>query len=297
MRLTPFSDPLGRISEKPTDQEYGISDNPNLFTGEYCFLAKLLKRFGTQEELLCSSTFSFAIVEPGLYTRHPQFLRDKFNIPFNVISHDEYLGVLLLAHCLGISEAIAKDIVAYGKAYGWQYNDLYPRANFFAALKANPIDTIKKLIAYKKDYKANPQDTNSIDLRHDGNISSLTFIRQPRDRALYKLIAREKISLIESLWLSFAHVYTTRRDLEDGSRGGTMLLAWFRMMLLEAELGKNLPFLVKLSHKLFSKILTRKYGRSYPFVLANRYFDRVSAENNQKHPIIYMIKDLLWEVE
>jgi len=292
MRLSTFTDPIGRISDKHYSQEDGLSDNPVLFTGEYCFLAKLLNKFGTQEELLCLSTHGFAIVEQGLYTRHPQFLRDKFNIPWNTVSHDEYLGILLIAYCLDIHKTIAQDIVNYGKAYNWQYTDLYPKADFFAALKKNPIDTIKKFIAYKKDYKANPQDTNSVDLRHDGNITALTFIRQPRDRALYKLIAGETPSLLESLWLSFAHVYSTRRDLEDGSRGGTMLLAWFRMQLLEKAIGKKMPLSVKLAHTLFDKILVKKYGKEYAYVIANRYFDRIGS-NGERHPIISMIKEYI----
>lgn len=282
-----FYDPIQRISDKPFDQEEGISDNCLLFTGEFTFLAKELGQYGTQEEILASTTLSLAKVIPGIYTRHPNSLREKYSIPWNTCSHDEYLGVLLLAYVLGKHEQEAKEIVEYGKAHNWQYTDLYPGADFFKALARSPIETIKKYRAYKADYKANPQDTNSVDLRHDGDITALTFIRQPRDRALYKLIAGESPSLLEILWLSFAHVYTTRRDLEDGSRGGTMLLAWFRMHLLEKAC-KKLPLVLRLSHRMFDKLLSKRYGKGYSQVIANRYFDRVGS-NGERHPIIEMI--------
>ena len=283
----PFIDPTGRLSDKPSNQEDGITDNAILFTGEFLFLLKELRKYGVQEDSLALTTLFSARVMPGLYTRHPLSYMTKYNIEHNTISHDEYLGALLLAYCLDRHKQEAREIVEYGKKYNWQYTDLYPEADFFKAFKRNPIEAIKKFIAYKKDYKANPNNTNAVDFRHEGDITALTFIRQPRDRALYKLIAGESISIIETLWLSFAHVYTTRRDLEDGSRGGTMLLAWFRMQLLEKAC-KKLPLVLRLSHKLFDKLLSKRYGKDYAQVIADRYFDR-EGSNGERNPIIALI--------
>lgn len=283
----PFVDPAGKISDKPNDQELGITDNGLLFTGELMFLLKKLGKYGISEDSLALCTLFSSRIMPGLYTRHPIEFLNKYGVAHNTISHDEYLGVLLLAFALDRPQQEAREIVEYGKKFNWQYTDLYPEADFFRALKRNPIETIKKFIAYKKDYKANPNDTNSVDLRHDSDITALTFIRQPRDRALYKLIAGESPSILESLWLSFAHVYTTRRDLEDGSRGGTMLLAWFRMELLKSAC-KKLPLVLRLSHWAFGKLLSRRYGKNYAKVIANRYFDRVGSQG-ERHPIISLI--------
>lgn len=282
-----FKDKLGRMSEKPFDQEDGLSDNPLLFSGEYLFLKKELSHINFTEIVSAQVIMSWAQLQPGLYTRHPESFRLQYSVSWNTVSHDEYLGVLLLGNALS-TDQYAKDIVEYGKEHSWIYYDLVPNSDFFKALYSSPISTIKKFIAYKKDYKANPQDTNSVDLRHDGDIASLSYIRQPRDRATYKILAGEKPGILGSLWLSLSTALSTRRDLEDGSRGGTMLLTWFRIKLLESAKNKQIPTIIKLSHKFFDYTLTKKYGARYPEVIANRYFDRVSSVGT-KNPIIDLI--------
>lgn len=287
--LTPiFKDPRGRVSEKAYNDESGISDNSLLFSGEFLFLKKLLNEITFPEIVSAQKIVSEVQLLPGLYRRHPESMQSEYQIPRNNVSHDEYLGVLLLGYAQG-TDQLAKDIVEYGEAYNWQYYDIVPGSDFFRALKSSPIDTINKFIAYKKDYAANPQDTNSVDLRHDGNICALAYLRQPRDRALYRICAGEKPGLLASLWLAVATVLTTRRDLEDGSRGGTMLLAWFRMRLIKAL--KRETLILKLAHYLFDKILTKRYNYNYAEVIANRYFDRLGP-NGEKHPIINLIARL-----
>jgi hypothetical protein len=237
----------------------GISDNPNLFTGELFFLRKLLGQQRTgAESLYLSNILLDCKVYPGLYRRHPTEFQEKFQLPYNIVSHDEYTAILLLARSLGCSTSVAQSIVEYGEKHNWQFYDYVPKSDFFRALFKNPIDTIKKRRAYKKDYNQNKHDTNAVDIRHEGDIVALTFLRQPRDRAFYKLVAGKKPSFLETLWLSISYVYTTRRNLEDGSRGGTVLLAWFRMMLIEDS--AQVKGVLKIAHNLFDKILTKKYG-------------------------------------
>lgn len=291
MKLDPiFHDPMGRISEKPNNYAMGISDNPNLFTGEYFFLKRLLgKQRTANESLYLCNILTDCRVYPGLYRRHPAKFQEEFNIPYNIVSHDEYIGILLLAKSVGCSTDTAQRIVEYGEKYNWQFYDYKPRSDFFRALFKNPINTIKKRKAYRKDYEANKHDTNSVDIRHEGDIVALTFLRQPRDKAFYKLMAGRSPSFLETLWLSISHVYTTRRDLEDGSRGGTMLLAWFRMMLLEDSTEVN--GVLKIAHNMFNKILTKKYGKNYQQVIATRYFDLLGPSGEQ-NPIIDLIKEV-----
>jgi hypothetical protein len=285
-----FHDPMGRISEKPSNYAMGISDNPNLFTGELFFLRKLLGQQRTgAESLYLSNILLDCKVYPGLYKRHPTEFQEKFQLPYNIVSHDEYTAILLLARSLGCSTSVAQSIVEYGEKHNWQFYDYVPKSDFFRALFKNPIDTIKKRIAYKKDYNQNKHDTNAVDIRHEGDIVALTFLRQPRDRAFYKLVAGKKPSFLETLWLSISYVYTTRRNLEDGSRGGTVLLAWFRMMLIEDS--AQVKGVLKIAHNLFDKILTKKYGENYQHVIAARYFDLLGP-NGEQNPVVNLIKEV-----
>lgn len=293
MLLDPtFHDPMGRISEKPSNYAQGISDNPNLFTGELFFLKKITgQELTIKERSYLLDLMLNCKVYPGLYRRHPEAFQKTYNVPYNIVSHDEYIGILLLAKATGCSTAVADQIVEYGEKYNWQFYDYYPKADFFRALFNNPIDTIKKRMAYSKDYKARAYDTNNVDISHDPDIVALTFLRQPRDKAFYKLMAQpwHRPSYLEVLWLSLSHVYTTRRNLEDGSRGGTILLAWFRMMLLEESV--KIPKVLKMAHNLFDKILTKKYGQNYQHVIATRYFDLLGL-NGEQNPIIHLIKEV-----
>ena len=287
--LTPiFRDPIGRVSEKAFNQESGISDNPLLFSGEFLFLKKLLNEITFPEIVAAQKIISEVQLLPGLYRRHPESMQQQYQIPRNNVSHDEYLGVLLLGYAQG-TDQLAKDIVEFGENHNHQYYDIVPGSDFFRALKSSPLETIKKFLAYKKDYKNNPEDTNSVDLRHDGDIGALSYIRQPRDRALYRICAGDKPGLFASLWLAIATVLTTRRSLDDGSRGGTMLLAWFRMRLIRAIRRESL--LLKLAHYTFDRILVKRYGYNYAEVIAIRYFDRLGP-NGEKHPIINLIARL-----
>lgn len=284
-----FKDPTGRVSEKPTSIEKGITDNPLLFCGEFFFTKKLQNKFTDYDYQTVLSILEHAHIYPGLFTRHPSDYMRKYRIAWNTVSHDEYVGVCLLSLCINTDHYI-KSITAYGSAFNWQYYDYVPGSDFFKAFKREPLASLKKLYTLYKDYTNNPQNTNAVDQRHDGDISAIIYLRTPRDRAFYRILAGENPGLLGSLWLSLAQLFTTRRQLEDGSRGGTMLLAWFRIMALKT-CNKKLPLLVRISNNLFHRRMVSKYGNGYPRILAERYFD-LKGVNGERHPVIEMLREI-----
>ena len=146
----------------------------------------------------------------------------------------------------------------------------------------------KELYAYIKDFRANPQDSNAVDLRHPPYIVALTQIRQPRDRAFYKIAAALKPTLFETIYLAIAIIFSSTGDPSEG-RGGTKLMAWFRMLAIERL--KSTSMLLKLAHMIFNRNLTKKMGSDYPLKLINSYFDR--SFDGIRHPMIALVAEYL----
>lgn len=280
-----FCDPLGRVGDKPNSQELGITDNPILFSGEFLFLKKILGTLTLEESSFANQIMTWAEVEPGLYRRHPEFFQKQYNIPYHNFSHDEQLGVCLLSYSVNNSQYVP-NMVYYGHKYNWQFYDLVPKSDFYKYYYSDSVKATKELYAYYKDWKNSPNDTNSVDFRHNPNISALSGMRQPRDRALYKMCAGKNPGFIGAAWLSLAIIISSTGKLDDGSRGGTMLLAWFRMQLMNRLEKQN--WLVNLAHKYFNYKLTKRFGEGYPTLIADKYFDRVGL-NGERNPIISLI--------
>lgn len=283
--MSPFLDPIDRVSDKPRSQEDGITDNPLLFSGEAALLFKVLGLYHRPEYLKLKYTLDQVQVVPGLFRRQPESLQNRYNIPRNAVSHDEYNGIcFMVASCPDYLRKYAVDIVEYGQKYGWQYNDIAPNWDFFEFLLNDPIKAIKSLLAYIKDKKQNPQDTNSVDLRHPGYVIALGQWRQPRDRAFYKITAAQNPTLFEIFNLAVATVFSSLGDVLK-SRGGTKLMSWFRILAIKTLNKKSL--LLDLSFKFFDWNMTRKLGTNYPTILATNYFDR--KDEGLSHPLIELI--------
>jgi hypothetical protein len=292
-KFEPFIDPIGRVSDKARNDEQGITDNPLLFTGEAALLLAKTGQLTITSMLFLEKMLTDCTVVDGLFRRHPESMQKQYAIPRNKISHDEYNGIMFMAAAIPAMKRHAEAVVAYGQKYCWQFNDIHPRANFFKSFINSPIDTFLKLQAYLKDIKNNPQDTNSVDLRHDGSVVSLSSLRQPRDIAFYKLVAGYSPSLFNVLWLCTSIVLTSYKTIEEGSRGGTILMAWFRNVALNSLKLKGFKgFLIRQSIKFFDSKLTKKYSAKYPAIIARLYWDRVGT-SHERHPMIYLIQKYL----
>lgn len=282
----PFVDELGRPSDKPREFEHGLTDNPLLFLGELLLLKHALGELTFEGISYVDQILNDCRVQKGLYSRHPRWFFDKYPFMINKMSHDENNGIAFIGCTIPALRYHLVEMIDYLEAHNNQYYDLEPNSDFFQALKKNPIEAIKKLKIYLDDLKANPNNTNAVDLNHEGDIVAISAYRQPRDIAFYKIAAGKKASLLGILWLSIAIMLSTRSNLEDGSRGGKMLLAWFRNVALR-KCKLSLP--LKLAIKFFNWRLTKKYGKEFPVVLIERYFD-LRAENGSRHPMIYLVK-------
>lgn len=286
----PFSDPLGRPSDKPTYDERGITDNPLLFLGELCILKQGIGTLNFADICFVDSMLSSCRVTEGLYSRHPRSFQSQYNIPFNKMSHDENNGIAFIAAAIPALGGHLEDMVEYLENHHSQYYDIIPYSDFFKAFSNNPVETVKELIAYVKACKANPQDTESVDLLHDPNVVALTTLRQPRDIAFYRIACGLDSSLLGVLWLSISTILSTRRSIKDGSRGGTMLMTWFRNKSLINVMPKGIRgWMLTKTIKLFNLIMIAKYGKEFPVLLIDSYFDRV-ANDGSRHPMIHLVK-------
>lgn len=286
---TSFVDPAGRISEKPKSYANGITDNPLLFTGEYLFLKKKLGQLDNQDRDMVSRILTECEVAPGLYRRHPPEYQLEYGIPYNQVSHDEYVGIMLLCHVNNL-KYVMSEVCEYGEKNYWQFNCAAPYSNFWDLFKSRPTYAIKEFYIYKKQYNANPDDTNSVDANYPvQEVVSLNFQRQPRDIAFYELMANGKTSYFNLMNLCAATLLSTRRSLEDGKRGGTILLAMFRIELLNDSI--KMPLLLRKTHDLFKRILVKKYGKNYASHIAKRYFD-LKDNDGKLNPIIYLLEQL-----
>lgn len=286
----PFVDELGRPSDKPNTLEQGITDNPLLFLGELLLLKHGLGEITFEGICYVEQMLVDCQVQKGLYSRHPKSFFEKYPFTVNKMSHDENNGIAFIALSIPMLRYHLLEMNEYLKNHDNQYYDLEPDSNFFKAFRKDPLGSLKKLKAYLDDLKANPDNTNAVDLNHDGDIVAISAYRQPRDIAFYNIAAGQKASLLGILWLSIAIVLSTRSSLEDGSRGGKMLMAYFRNIALrkcKISGARYLP--IRLAMKFFNWRLKSKYGEEFPVVLIDRYFDLV-AENGARHPMIYLVK-------
>jgi len=285
----PFLDPIGRVSEKPGYPNHGITDNPHLFTGEAVLLLSLLGKFDKSDMFEIRQNLLWTQAYPGLYRRHPFTFQNQYKIPYHLSSHDEYNGICFLSCAIPEFQSYAREIVNYGKKCNSQYNDLKPGANFLVPLLHSPLKTLKSLYQYYKDHKANPHNTNAVDQRHALDIVAVSTWRQPRDICFYKIAAQLKPSLFESFYLGLAIIFTSYSKLTHQNRGGTLLLAWFRMIAIKKS--KNEPLMVKFAHWYFNRRLTSKFGSSYAHIISIAYFNNV-GKKGELHPIRNLIKEL-----
>jgi hypothetical protein len=219
----------------------------------------------------------------------------------NKVSHDEYNGIAFMATVAPpLIGPHLEECIEYGKKHHWQFNDIVPNSDFFNKKNWDSIETIirtfKKIKAYLADLKANPDNTNAVDYRHDGDIGALSTIRQPRDIAFYYIAVGKNPSLFGVLWLAISIILSTRRSIDDGSRGGTMLMTFFRNIAIKKKLPKGIKgWILSKAIQFFNWQLKGKYGEKYPVVLASAYFDLI-AVNGSRNPMIWWVQKFVDKV-
>jgi hypothetical protein len=290
-----FCDPSGMISEKPKTYAQGITDNPLFYTAQNFYLHHELGNVEYIKSKIIDIELQLheRMITTGLYRRHPRWMQEQYNIPYNQISRDETMGLMIFDFILKkygskYNASIGAEVTQRMIDNNWMYDDLNPTGNFFKALKLRPIETIKKFIAYQKRKKAEAHDTNTVDATTEGDIVALNFLRLPHDRLMHKVCCGIKPTLIEQLFYFVSHLYTTRHPIEHRN-AGTLNFATFRMKLLS---NYRLPKIVKFSHYLFDRICKKKYGLEYDCAFIKRYFHMVGDYPFTKHPNFQMAVQL-----
>lgn len=122
-------DAYGRITLRPASQTDSLQenfDNNNmlLYSGEVLLVYSMLGIATEEDYSKFESFLGLCEVEPGLYSRHPvktKWFRSKHH---DVVSHDEYNGVMFAA-CSGAGFLVS-NVILYGNKNLWMFNDKEP---------------------------------------------------------------------------------------------------------------------------------------------------------------------------
>jgi hypothetical protein len=290
-----FCDPSGMISEKPKTYGQGLTDNPLFYTAQFFLLHHELGNVEYIKSKIIDIELQLheRMVTTGLYRRHPRWLQEQYNIPYNQISRDETFGLMIFDFILKrygspFNGSIGAEVTQRMIDNDWMYDDLNPNGNFFKAFKMRPIETVRKFIAYQKRKKEIPDDNNMVDATTEADIVALNFLRLPNDRLMHKVCCGIKPTIFEQVFYFVAQLYTTRNELDYRKAGG-LNFATVRMKLLKHY---RLPTSVKFAHYLFDRICKRKFGVDYDTKFMKRYFHMVGEYPFAKHPHYQMAVQL-----
>lgn len=286
--LNNYLDEYGRvktslgIGQNSLEMRYE-NNNMLLFSGEALILLKKnnLLDYKSISTILAGIFKCEHEVFQGLYSRHPMPYRISPHL--DIISHDEYNGVMYAVAACPQFTVAADDILDYEKKYG-SFCDLYPGISFSSAFKKKPLTTIKNVIKLIKMLK------NKEDYRFKvGEAEILTYKRQPRDRAFYKIISEKyKPSLFEIIFMCMSTLSTLKKPV-DHVRGSGRLMAIYRMWSIEEKglTNKLHCAIINLTNKLFRKGLKKQYGENYIEALHTMYFNL-----DKNHPFHELCKGL-----
>lgn len=239
------------VLSDPENKDFD-SENAWLFTGEALYLAKLcgqnLSKIKTLIGIGCilrQKTDDNEKNIMGLYRRQP-YGENQFH---QAMSWDENNGQILIDKALDGELELWRRVMWYMKKNDYIYNDRFPNISYSEIIKNKSID--------KKEI--------------------LGSIRQPRDRAFYKIANGEKPRLHELLHMCFATILTTynKAKKREGEtwlyetdffknkkinakyvyRTSGVKMAWFR-----SQITKNYNKLTMLTHRIFIKRIYKVWG-------------------------------------
>ena len=212
-----YTDPYGRQTlykaglTDPQNRHFD-SENQNLFSGQALMFLHLNKLMTWRDIDNYRRGLDACKIMPGLYSRYPKYYT---NPDRHGISHDEMTGISV--GCIAINESnIPKEMVCYGEKHNWIFIDENPDAQLFS-----PLSNFKKYISR---------------------------VRQPKDRALYRLASGQKISLFAKLNVLVGSYLATRKTA-DHTSGRIM---WFHKFKALEILGNDSKIL-KFARNLFNK--------------------------------------------
>lgn len=228
-------------------------------------------------------------VIPGLYTRRPTHY---WHPGVDVVSHDEYTGlVCAFGLCPSTRSTKINEIVKYGKEYDWVYNDKRPNFKYWRWVLTNPLKAFNQYREYKKLTKVDDKKGSIFEaIRDDYEILDITYMRQHRDRAFYKIMSTDyKPSFFEVCYLAIANILTARKS---DTFPSTELMCWYRMKVIEEFGLDRLNWLYRVilsySHEVSRKYFRKVYGSEYVQKMHKLYF----RDYPKGHPFWYLTKGL-----
>jgi hypothetical protein len=242
-------------------------DNPHLFNGYACMFLDLAGYDGVMG-LAPKSFADSSEVVTGLFRR--------FKSSRDIVSHDEYNGLLAIGEFFNVNY-YANNIVNYGEAYNWQFNNEEPfKSVSYLSLFLKPVKTYRMIQAVRsvgideaeKDYT---------------ELTLLRYSRNLRDRFMYKACAGLKPSVLELLYFCAATIVTSRKQPQEYANGSSQLQALLRFWILKRANYSNR--LLSLTIELFFKNQKAKSG--YLSELTSLFF------KDAAHPF----HDLAWEID
>jgi hypothetical protein len=246
-----YTDEYGRFELYPRAKskvgKYS-SENPKTFQGYMDIVLDHAEELTDSRVQTTVDAILMTQVEPGLFGR--QVPGKNFG---NTVSHDEYNGICYTASVVPeLRDTVCNEIVEYGMENGWLYNDEIPNLTPWQAIK-------------QKEFK------------------QLAFIRQPRDRAFYKIMSTKyNPNLLEVLWLFVSTLVTVHRPAFHKDCG-TKLIMFFRMLAIERVTDK---WYYKLMNEYVRKQLEKTYGKEYLPKMLRAYF------KDANHPIHVLAQGL-----
>lgn len=246
------------------------NENPHLFTGEMNVLLHLLSIYDAENKKNIKNYLEYTEVTPGLHRRRRE--EDSRS----TVSHDEYSGIMFMTMGNRTLRDYADNIVKYGKKYNWQYNDNRPERDGLKYALKHPLKAFKYFRRLAKGDESVRENNPDLD--------ALSYIRQPRDICFYKIVSTiTEPNWFERLYLALTVVITGFRN-KNYKNGGTKLIAWYRMKVIEYY--KQNTFILSLAHKFFIRKLKKQYGVNYLESLHFLYY------KDKNHPIHSLVKEI-----
>lgn len=252
--------------------------NANLFAGEAAILLKMADVMEDKHIKDIKRALASVKIQDGLFTRHPD--GSQANADYDVVSHDEYNGIMYMIAAIPELAHEADAIVKYGQDHNWQFIDGDPGKDGLKTLVKNPIKSIKSIIKIYKAWKSGNKQALNEARWTAGDISYISYIRVPRDRAFYKIMAPSyKPSLFEILWLSASIFFMARKPKEEFSG---RCMAMFRFLAIDMS-GFSSKIL-NLAHGYMLGKFLQDYGQDFFEVILVGYF------KNKDHPFHELAK-------
>ncbi len=283
-----FTDNIGRASVYPSNRQVEASgkydsNNALLYTGERALLLAHNKIYTFHYQTRDNLAFSKCFVRRGLLSRHPEPYRQRESM--RPLSFDEIRGLFMAGAVNPQLKQSMKDVIAYGKANDWNFND-QPGEEFkgkpLYTLLLSPIRTFQEFKAYRARAKEIGLDNGGMRkaAQEFKYLNPLFFWTQPHSRMFYLMIAGESTSLWErSYFLMNTIVSAFKRD--DGQNSSRIMSAFMHLALNKVE---HKSLLVWVSKVIFHYSCRFHHGKNYLHNMVNGYF---KAEDHPFKPMSY----------